>query len=62
VACNKLLQVADSAKAQHVLIVTVAFGDATTATCAAEGAELGPIFVSAVNAISPNQHLLRIPD
>ena len=30
--------------------------------CAADGSELGPIFTSAINAISPNAHLLRIPD
>ncbi len=108
-ACNNLKTVAASAKAQGVLIVTVAFGDANTALCAsggesvrqvlaaasspdsqgnasvadndcataaqrsaensdgdfffcaATGSELGPIFVSAVNAISPNTRLVRIP-
>jgi hypothetical protein len=29
--------------------------------CAATGAELGPIFVSAVNAISPNSKLIQLP-
>ncbi|MDN4642707.1 pilus assembly protein [Arthrobacter sp. PsM3] len=29
--------------------------------CAASGSELGPIFVSAINAISGNSHLIRIP-
>ncbi|WP_074711562.1 pilus assembly protein TadG-related protein [Arthrobacter alpinus] len=106
-ACNNLAAVATNAKQQGVLIVTVAFGDATTASCgtkkvrdvlaaaaspdakgnastanncssateitaensdgdfffcAAKGDELGPIFVSAINAISPNTHLMRIPD
>lgn len=109
-ACNNLKQVATSTKAQDVLIVTVAFGDATTAQCsssgelvrnilaaaaspdsqgnpsdadnncstpalravensdgdfffcAASGTELGPIFVSAINAINPNSRLIRIPD
>lgn len=109
-ACNNLLTVAANAKAQNILIVTVAFGDATTARCegssssrvrdvlakaaspdangnpstsnscgsaadraaensdgdfffcAAQGDELGPIFASAINAISPNTHLLRIPN
>jgi Flp pilus assembly protein TadG len=108
-ACNNLLQVASNAKAQDVLIVTVALGEANTAQCAAGGAhvrhvlaaaaspdaggnpsdadndcstpawraaensdgdyffcaasgtELGPIFVSAVNAISANSSLIRIP-
>ncbi|MEO8219480.1 MAG: pilus assembly protein TadG-related protein [Specibacter sp.] len=30
--------------------------------CAADGDELGPIFTAAINAISPNSHLIRIPD
>jgi Flp pilus assembly protein TadG len=108
-ACNNLKQVATNTKAQGVLIVTVAFGDATSARCtsggtfvrnvlaaaaspdsggnpsdadndcstaalrsvensdgdfffcAASGAEMGPIFVSAVNAINPNSRLIRIP-
>ncbi|WP_211876649.1 pilus assembly protein TadG-related protein [Pseudarthrobacter albicanus] len=29
--------------------------------CAASGTDLGPIFVSAINAISPNSRLVRIP-
>ena len=29
--------------------------------CASNGADLGPIFVSAINAISSNSHLIRIP-
>ena len=29
--------------------------------CASSGADLGPIFVSAINAISPNSRLVRIP-
>ena len=29
--------------------------------CAASGTELGPIFVSAINAINPNSRLIRIP-
>ena len=110
-ACNNFRDVSIGAKAQHVLIVTVAFGDATTNNCdgskgtgvakvlaaaaspdasgnvskadhdctngtgrtaengdgdfffcAADGDELGPIFTSAINAISPNSHLIRIPD
>ena len=108
-ACNNLTQVAINTKAQNVLIVTVAFGDATSARCksggefvrnvlaaaaspdtqghpsdadndcstaalrtiensdgdfffcAASGTELGPIFVSAINAINPNSRLIRIP-
>ncbi len=108
-ACNNLKTVAANAKAQGILIVTVAFGAANTAQCAgggefvrnvlaaasspdstgnpsiadndcgtaakrsaensdgdfffcaASGTELGPIFVSAVNAISPNSRLIRIP-
>ncbi|MET1086202.1 MAG: TadE family protein [Arthrobacter sp.] len=108
-ACNNLKQVAINTKAQSVLIVTVAFGDATSARCtsggelvrnvlaaaaspdseghasdadndcsttalrstenadgdfffcAASGTELGPIFVSAINAINPNSRLIRIP-
>ena len=108
-ACNNLRQVATNTKAQNVLIVTVAFGDATSARCtsggehvrnvlaaaaspdaqgnpsdadndcsttalrstenadgdfffcAASGTELGPIFVSAINAINPNSRLIRIP-
>lgn len=108
-ACNNLKQVAVNTKAEKVLIVTVAFGDATSARCttggelvrnvlaaaaspdshdnpsdadndcstpalravensdgdfffcAANGTELGPIFVSAINAISPTSHLIRIP-
>ena len=108
-ACTNFKEVADNAKAQGLLIVTVAFGDANTARCngsgsalvrdvlasaaskdskdnpstasdcsstagrtaentdgdfffcAASGTELGPIFVSAVNAISTGSHLIRIP-
>ncbi|WP_441407861.1 pilus assembly protein TadG-related protein [Arthrobacter sp. 2MCAF15] len=30
--------------------------------CAADGADLGPIFVSAINAISAHSRLMRIPD
>lgn len=108
-ACNNLNAVATNAKAAGLLIVTVAFGDATSAQCgsggafvrnvlataaskdshgipsdadndcstaalrniensdgdfffcAASGNELGPIFVSAVNAISSNSRLIRIP-
>lgn len=108
-ACNNLKTVATNAKTQSVLIVTVAFGSATTARCAsggelvrnvlataaspdsqgnlsdadndcstpalravenadgdyfycaASGSELGPIFVSAVNAINPTSHLIQIP-
>ncbi|MDD1476828.1 TadE/TadG family type IV pilus assembly protein [Arthrobacter sp. H16F315] len=108
-ACNNLKQVAVNTKSQGVLIVTVAFGDATSARCAsggelvrnvlaasaspdsqgnpsdadndcsttalravensdgdfffcaANGTELGPIFVSAINAINPNSRLIRIP-
>jgi hypothetical protein len=29
--------------------------------CAATGTELGPIFVTAVNALNPNSRLVRIP-
>ncbi|MFE4227504.1 pilus assembly protein TadG-related protein [Arthrobacter sp. NPDC056886] len=109
VACSNLKAVAANAKAEGLLIVTVAFGDATTAQCgtggefvrnvlagsaspdshgnpstsnndcstaslrsaensdgdfffcAASGSELGPIFVSAVNTISSNSRLIRIP-
>ncbi len=109
IACNNLKAVAANAKAQNVLIVTVAFGDATSARCvgggelvrdvlaasaspdadgnpsvsdtdcsnpavravengdndfffcAASGAELGPIFASAINVISPNSRLIYIP-
>lgn len=108
-ACASLKAVAANAKALGVLIVTVAFGDATTARCAtggeyvrnvlasaaspdshgvpsdadndcstpalratenadrdfffcaASGNELGPIFVSAVSAISSHSRLMRIP-
>ena len=109
-ACNNFKAVAANAKAQGLLIVTVAFGDATSARCtasggeyvrnvlasaaspdshgnpstsnndcsstalravenadgdfffcAASGSELGPIFVSAVNTISSNSRLIRIP-
>ncbi len=108
-ACNNLKTVAANAKAQGVLIVTVAFGDANTKLCAsggepvrqvlaaaaspdtqgnastadnacstaaersaensdgdfffcaATGSELGAIFVAAVNAVSPNTRLIRIP-
>lgn len=107
VACNNLKKVAENAKLQGILIVTVAFGNAkgnrcanngayvrdvlaaaasddpkggpskaNTCSgadiaaensdgdfffCAANGDELGPIFTSAINAISPNSHLIRIP-
>lgn len=109
-ACNNLKAVAANAKAEKILIVTVAFGDATSARCAsgeayvrdvlaaaaspddsgnpsvannncgdaakrtiensdgdyffcaANGSELGPIFASAVNAVTKNSILLRIPD
>ncbi len=109
-ACNNLKAVAANAKAEKILIVTVAFGDATSARCAsgeayvrdvlaaaaspddsgnpsvannncgdaakrtiensdgdyffcaATGSELGPIFASAVNAVTKNSILLRIPD
>ncbi len=109
VACTNLKTVAAEAKARGLLIVTVAFGDATTARCAAggefvrnvlasaaspdangspstsnndcstaalratensdgdsffcaaSGSELGPIFVSAVNAISSHSRLIRLP-
>ncbi|GAA3673069.1 hypothetical protein GCM10023081_09290 [Arthrobacter ginkgonis] len=108
-ACSNFKTVAGNAKAEKVLIVTVAFGDATNASCgsgklvrdvlaaaaspdatgaasdadndcqtsarrtaentdgdfffcAASGTELGPIFVSAVNAISSGSHLIRIPE
>mgnify|MGYP000294519060 CR=1 FL=1 len=109
VACTNLKAVATDAKARGLLIVTVAFGDATTARCAtggefvrdvlaaaaskdshgnpstsnndcstaalrtaensdgdfffcaASGSELGPIFVSAVNAISSHSRLIRLP-
>ena len=108
-ACNNLKEVAANAKAEGILVVTVAFGNASSNRCgsgelvrdalaaaaspdsagrpskadtdcysdtaraienndgdnffcAAEGAELGPIFVSAINGISPNSHLIRIPD
>lgn len=108
-ACTNLKAVATNTKSQNVLIVTVAFGDATSARCisggefvrnvlataaspdaqgnpsdadndcsspalrssenadgdfffcAASGTELGPIFVSAINAINPNSRLIRIP-
>ncbi len=110
VACSNFKAVADNAKAAGLLIVTVAFGDATSARCntssgdyvrnvlasaaskdshgnastsnndcsttalravensdgdfffcAASGSEMGPIFVSAVNAISSNSRLIRLP-
>ncbi|WP_104091204.1 Tad domain-containing protein [Arthrobacter sp. GMC3] len=105
-ACSKFIDVAKNAKAANILVVTVAFGGATSAKCgtrnvrdvlaeaasddpkggpskantcagadiaaensdgdyffcAADGAELGPIFISAINSISPNSHLIRIPD
>ncbi len=109
-ACNNLKAVAANAKAEKILIVTVAFGDATSARCAsgeayvrdvlaaaaspddsgnpsvannncgdaakriiensdgdyffcaAKGSELGPIFASAVNAVTKNSILLRIPE
>lgn len=108
-ACTNFTTVATNTKAESVFIVTVAFGDATSARCAtggafvrnvlaaaaspdslgnasdadndcstpalrsvenadgdfffcaANGTELGPIFVSAINAISPTSHLIRIP-
>ncbi|MGV8846221.1 pilus assembly protein TadG-related protein [Tessaracoccus sp.] len=109
IACSNLAQVAANAKARGVLIVTVAFGDASSARCSSRGAyvrdvlaaaaspdddgnpsvadnscstsarratenadgdfffcaatgeELGPIFISAMNSLNPNTHLMRIP-
>ena len=108
-ACKNLGYVADNAKAEKILIVTVAFGEANSARCesggnyvrdvlaasaspdpagnpsdadndcgnaakravensdgdfffcAGTGSELGPIFASAVNAITKNSILIRIP-
>jgi hypothetical protein len=106
-ACSNLKAVAEDAKNQGILVITVGFGDANTAPCgsslvrdvlasaaspkspgvpssasndcqtparraaenadgdfffcAASGSELGPIFVSAINAISGNTHLIRVP-
>ncbi len=108
-ACQNLKDVAANAKAQGLLIITVAFGDANTARCttgglyvrdvlaaaaspkapgvpsaasndcstaalrttenadgdfffcAATGPEMGPIFASAVNAISTSSRLIRLP-
>ncbi len=109
-ACKNLSMVADNAKDEKILIVTVAFGDANSARCASgedyvrdvlaaaaspdasgnpsdadndcgnaakraiensdgdyffcagTGTELGPIFTSAVNAVTKNSILLRIPE
>ncbi|MGO4250560.1 pilus assembly protein TadG-related protein [Paenarthrobacter sp. RAF54_2] len=109
-ACNNLKDVATNAKNQGLLIITVAFGGANSATCAtggdyvrnvlaaasspkaagvpstasndcstaalrttenadgdyffcaATGAEMGPIFASAINAISTNSRLIRLPE
>ncbi|MFJ4168159.1 pilus assembly protein TadG-related protein [Paenarthrobacter sp. NPDC089714] len=109
-ACQNLKDVATNAKAQGLLIITVAFGDANSARCttggsyvrdvlaaaaspksagvpsaasndcsttalratenadgdfffcAATGAEMGPIFASAVNAISTSSRLIRLPE
>ncbi|WOH17568.1 pilus assembly protein TadG-related protein [Paenarthrobacter sp. GOM3] len=110
-ACNNLTTVAANAKAEGLLIITVAFGDANSARCngsgsdlvrsvlataaspkapgvpstasndcstaalratengdgdyffcAATGAEMGPIFASAVNAISTSSRLIRLPE
>lgn len=108
-ACTNFRQVAINTKAQGVLVVTVAFGDARSARCAtggqyvrdvlaaaaspdaqgaasdadndcstaalratentdgdfffcaANGSEMGGIFVSAVNQLSPHTRLLRLP-
>jgi Flp pilus assembly protein TadG len=48
-ACTNLLQVASNAKAQGVLSVTVAFGDATSAQCASGGAYVRNVLAAAAS-------------